>query len=269
VASVPSRNGGLVWDFVTAFFASRRAFLAIFRRYEARVLAFAREAGVHRDDLVLPPADLARLFHPKRLQHLRDQRLVPLRALAHQLFREAGVVEPLDTACSHVFHEVSILLEEHLSIIRFRHVSDPKRYDQMFEEVRGYYPLRLRRIRRLFADGLRRLEELLPGWAADRVVIRSAHLFGARIARGVWEGGDGPLDALYARMYPAGGSAEGHLAAGKSYLASGFTGQAVAALEASVLAGKRARSASRRRTPAGACASEAKRLLTSLARPAA
>jgi hypothetical protein len=270
VAAVPSRNGGLVWDFVTAFFASRRAFLAVFRRYESRVLAFAREAGVHRDDLVLPPGDLARLFHPKRLQHLRDQRLVPLRALAHQLFREAGVVEPLDTVCSHVFHEVSILLEEHLSVVRFRHVSDPKRYEQMFEEVRGYYPLRLRRIRRLFADGLRRLEELLPGWAADRVVVRSAYLFGGRIARGVWEDDDGrPLDALYARMYPAGAAAEGYLAAGKSFLASGFAPETVAALEASVRAGKRARSASRRRTPAGACATEAKRLLASLARPAA
>jgi hypothetical protein len=268
-AAVPSRNGGLVWDFVTAFFASRRAFLAIFRRYESRVLAFAKEAGVHRDDLVLPPADLARLFHPKRLHHLRDERLVPLRSLAHQLFREAGVVEPLDTACSHVFHEVSILLEEHLSIIRFRHVSDPKRYEQMFEEVRGYYPIRLRRIRRLFAEGLRRLEELLPEWAADRVVVRSAYLFGGRMARGVWEGEEAALDALYARMYPAGGAAEGYLAAGKSFLASGFSEEAVSALEASVRAGKRARSASKRRTPAGACASEAKRLLSSLARPAA
>ena len=72
-------DGPLVWDFVYAFFAARRAFHAVFRRYETRVQRFAREAGVHRDDLVLRPGDLARLFYPRRLQHLRDQRLVPLR----------------------------------------------------------------------------------------------------------------------------------------------------------------------------------------------
>src|SRR5438552_13159066 len=167
-ACVPM-DGSLVWDFLTAFFASRRGFNAVYRRYESRVLRFAREAGVHRDDLSLPPADLARLFYPKRLLHLRDQRLAPLRVFAHALFRESGVVEPLDTICSHIFHEHSILMEEHNSVVRFQHLSDPRRYAQVFEEVSGYYPVRLRRIRRLFADGLRRLEELLPTWAFARV----------------------------------------------------------------------------------------------------
>ena len=159
-------DGALAWDFLAAFFASRRAFTSIFRRYEARVLRFAKEAGVHRDDLVLPPTDLARLFFPKRLQHLRDVRLAALREFAHGLFREAGVVEPLDTTCSHAFHEISILLEEHQSVVRFQHLTDPRRYQQVFEEVSGYYPTRLRRIRKLFADGLRRVEELLPSWGA-------------------------------------------------------------------------------------------------------
>jgi hypothetical protein len=253
-------DGALVWDFLTAFFTSRRGFNAVFRRYESRVLRFAREAGVHRDDLVLPPADLARLFYPKRLQHLRDKRLAPLRGLAHALFRDAGVVEPLDTICSHVFHEISILMEEHQSVVRFQHLSDPKRYQQVFDEVSGYYPIRLRRIRRLFADALRRLEELLPGWSRDRVVVRSAYLFGDRLVRGVWEE-DGLL-GLYVRLYPQGGAVEGWIEAGESFLASGFLPEAEAAARAAGRAAHRGKTPPRRKTPAGELAAAAKRLLS-------
>ena len=35
-------DGSLVWDFLYAFFAGRRAFQAVFRRYESRVQRFAR-----------------------------------------------------------------------------------------------------------------------------------------------------------------------------------------------------------------------------------
>ena len=255
-------DGPLVWDFLTAFFASRRGFQSVYRRYEARVLKFARDAGVHRDDLVLQPTDLARLFYPKRLQHLRDQRLAPLRSFAHALFREAGVVEPLDTTCSHIFHELSILAEEHQSVVRFQHLSDPRRYQQLFDEVSGYYPIRLRRIRRLFADALRRLEELLPGWSRDRVVVRSAYLFGERMARGVWE--EDGLQGLYARLYPAGGAAEGYLEAGASFLASGFLPEAEAALRDSVRSARQGRPGPRRKTPASACGAKARRLLATI-----
>jgi hypothetical protein len=256
-------DGSLVWDFLYAFFAARRAFHAVFRRYEARVQRFAREAGVHRDDLVLRPGDLARLFYPRRLQHLRDERLVPLRTLAHALFRESGVVEPLDTTCSHAFHEFSILLEEHQSVVRFQHLSDPKRYEQVLEEVSGYYPTRLRRIRRLFADGLRRLEELLPAWSEDRVVVRSAYLFGARVVRGVWE--EPGLSGLYARMYPDGGAVEGYFTAGRSFAESEFRPEAVAALEAAVRLGRGEKKSARKKGVVPECVAEARRLLTGLA----
>jgi hypothetical protein len=248
------QSGPLVWDFLTAFFASRRGFHSLFVRYEARVLRFAREAGVHRDDLVLGPSDLARLFYPRRLRHLRDRRLAPLRSLGHALFREAGIDEPLDTVCSHVFHELSILMEEHDSIVRFQHLSDPRRYAQMFEEVRGYYPVRLRRIRRLFADGLRRLEELLPSWSRDRVVVRSAYLFGERVLKGTYEEG---LEELYRHLYPAGGAAEGFLEAARSFALSRFTEEATQAAHRAIAASRSARGG--RKT-----AAEARQILASL-----
>jgi hypothetical protein len=251
----PQVNGPLVWDFLTAFFASRRGFLSVFRRYEARVLRFAREAGVHRDDLVIGPAELATLFYPRRLRHLRDRRFAPLRELAHALFRESGIAEPLDTTCSHVFHEMSILMEEHESVVRFQHLSDPRRYEQMFEEVRGYYPVRLRRIRRLLADGLRRLEELLPAWGRDRVVVRSVYLFGDRMLKGAYEEG---LPRLYAHLYPRGGAAEGYLEAARSFAASRFRDEA---REAAARALSESRSSRGGRRLGG----EARRILSSLA----
>ncbi len=257
-------DGPRAWDFLYAFFASRRAFHAIYQRYEARVLRFAREAGVHRDDLRLPPENLARLFHLPRLHHLRDDLVGPLRELAHGLFREVGVVEPLDTTCSHVFHEASILMEEHQSVVRFQHLSDPRRYAQVFEEVSGYYPTRLRRIRRLFADGLRRLEELLPAWSRDRVVVRSAYLFGERVARGVYD--EGGRAGLYVRMYPDGGAAEGYLEAGRSFHGSGFLPLAREALEASIAVVRppSRRGGERSRGPGAAFAAQARRLLASI-----
>ena len=261
MGAVPSPNGSLVWDFLAAFFASRRSFLSLYARYETRVHRFARDAGVHRDDLVLPPADLARLFNLKRLQRLREQRIEPLRRLAHSLFRESGVVEPLDTLCSHMFHEFSILMEEHQSVVRFPRLSDPKRYEQLFEEVRGYYPVRLRRIRRLLADGLKRLEELLPGWALDRVVVRSVYLFGGRLAHAAYEDG---LQGLYARMYPDGGAVEGYLVAARSFRDSGFSREAKEAAEKAVAAAEAGRKG--RRSP---LAAEARALVAELERGAA
>jgi hypothetical protein len=247
-------NGPLVWDFLTAFFASRRGFHSLYVRYESRVLRAAREAGVHRDDLVLGPADLARLFYPRRLRHLRDRRLGPLRSLAHALFRDAGIVEPLDTVCSHVFHEFSILMEEHESVVRFQHLSDPRRYSQVFEEVRGYYPVRLRRIRRLFADGERRLEELLPAWSRDRVVVRSVYLFGEKMLKGAY--GDG-LEALYGHLYPGGGAPEGYLEAARSFALSRFTDPAREAAHRAIAASRTHRGGRR-------LAAEARQILTSL-----
>lgn len=257
-----------MWDFLVAFFASRRSFLAVYARYEARVLRLAREAGVHRDDLALPPAELASLFRIRRLQHLRDVRFSALRTAAHALFRDVGAADALDTVASHAFHELSILLEEHRSVVRFTEVSDPRRYAQMFEEVSGYYPTRLRRIRRLFADGLRRIEEVLPSFARDRVVIRSAYLFGERLARGAFE--PAGLPGLYARMYPSGGAAEGYLEVGRSFLASGFVAPAREALSRAAALERSLRGVRRATARRGvACAAEARRLLRDLPPPTA
>ncbi len=220
-------RGSALWDFLYTFITARRVFLSIFKRYERRVLKAARERGVDRSDLVLPPQQLWKLFHLRRLELLRDQRLGPLRELSQQIFGDSGDEGLMDAYCGHMYHEISILSEEHQSVGRFVRHHDPRRYRALFEEVSGYYPTRLRRVKRFFASGMKRLDELLPRWSSERVVIRSTYLFGDRLARLAYGRG---REALYQRMYPRGGAIRGYLTAARSFMDSGFTPQAGAAL---------------------------------------
>jgi hypothetical protein len=225
------RVGEALWDFIASFVAARWTFLSIYDRYERRVLRAAKTLGVKRESLVLPPLGLFKLFHLRRMDLLRDYRLKPLRNLAQRVFEDAENEELLDVYCSHIYHEFTILSEEHRSVGRFLRIHDNRRYRQPFEEVSGYYPMRLRRIRRLFTGGLRRIEILLPEWSRYRVVVRSMHLFGDRLARKTY--GEG-IDVFYRRMYPLGGPIQGHLEAARSFLDSGFLIQARGAVEESL-----------------------------------
>jgi hypothetical protein len=220
----PAADGGAaLWDFFATFVDARHAFRRLRRRYERRVLDAAAERNVARENLVLPPAQLWRLFDLARLEDLRDRRLEPLRRQSEAIFGERGDEGLMDAFCGHVYHELAILCEEHRSVGRFVRIHDPGRYRELFQEVSGYYPTRLKRIRRFFAKGLERLEELLPAWARHRVVVRSAYLFGERLGQSAWREG---RDGLYARMYPQGRAPKGLLEAARSFHAAGFDDQA-------------------------------------------
>jgi hypothetical protein len=212
-------GGAALWDFLATFVAARRAFRRVRHRYERRVLAAAEKRNVARENLVLPPASLWRLFDLERLEALRDEYLEPLRRQSRAIFGERGDEGLMDAFCGHVYHELAILCEEHRSVGRFVTLHDPERYRELFQEVSGYYPTRLKRVRRFLEKGMGRLEELLPGWARHRVVVRSAYLFGEALARSAWREG---LDGLYARMYPKDRAAEGYLEAARSFHAAGF-----------------------------------------------
>jgi hypothetical protein len=234
----PADHGAALWDFLSTFFAARHAFLSIHRRYERRVLSAARERGVSRDALELPPLELSRLFHLRRLEVLRDGRLAPLRDLAQRVFGEHAHQELTDVYCNHVFHEISILAEEHRSIGRFVRIHDRRRYAQLFQEVSRYYPVRLRRVHRFFAAALRRIESLLPEWSRLRVIVRSVYLFGNRLGHQAY--GEG-IEALYRRMYPADGAVRGFLEAARSFEASGFREQAQEAARRALAAAPKGR----------------------------
>lgn len=233
-------GGAALWDFFHMFVAARRAFRRVRRRYEKRVLAAAAKRNVARENLVLPPALLWRLFELERLEALRDDYLEPLRRQSHAIFGDRGDEGLMDAFCGHVYHELAILCEEHRSVGRFVTLHDPERYRELFQEVSGYYPTRLKRIRRFLEKGMERLEEMLPTWGRHRVVVRSAYLFGEALARAAWREG---LDGLYARMYPKDRAAEGYLEAARSFHAAGFDEKAREASDRA-LAAARAQAAS-------------------------
>lgn len=226
-----SIRGSLTWDFLVTFVAARRTFLSLYRRYERRVLRAAEERGVDRAELELPPQQLWRLFHLGRLEHLRDHRLAPLRELGLEIFGADGDEGLMDAYCGHVFHEITMLSEEHRSVGRFVRHHDPRRYRALFEEVSGYYPLRLNRVLRLFRAAMKRVDELLPRWSRERIFVRSMYLFGDRLAKRAY-GED--IEACYLRMYPDGGMVRGLLEAGRSFATSGFVEEARRALERAV-----------------------------------
>jgi len=222
-----TKRGALIWDFLTTYVAARRSFLAIYRRYERRVRRAARERGVPRTELHLAPMELWKLFHRERLERLLEDRLAPLRELSAQIFGPGGDEGLMDAYCGHIFHEISILSEEHRSVGRFVRQHDPRRYRALFEEVSGYYPLRLNRVLRFFRAATKRLDELLPRWSRERVIVRSIYLYGSSLARRAY--GEG-REAIYLRMYPNGGAIRGFCEAGRSFLKSGFSEHAREAL---------------------------------------
>ena len=222
-------HGALLWDFLDMFLKGRRGFLSLQRRYDRRVLKAARARGVDRMELKLPPDQLFALFHLARLELLRDRRLEPLRRMATRIFGEEGDVGLMDVYCGHIYHEVSILSREHRSVGRFVRRKDPRRYRALFDEVSGYYPERLRRVKRFFMLAMKRLDELLPVWAEQRVVVRSIYLFGDELSRRAWGRG---REEFYKRMYPEGGAVRGYAAAAASFAASGFTDHAREAVAA-------------------------------------
>ena len=228
-------DGAALWDFLRRFVSARRTFLSIQRRYERRVTAKCKALSVSRENLVLPPSELVKLFNLRRLSFLKETRLKPLRDLAEEIFEARGDEDLLDVYCSHIYHELSILNEEHRSVGRFLRIKDRRRYRQLFEEVSGYYPKRLQRIRRLFTGGLRRIELLLPSWGEHRVVVRSVYLFGDKLAGHAYGKG---VEALYVRMYPEGREIQGYLEAARSFQTSGFMSFAREAAERGVEAAR-------------------------------
>lgn len=235
----PDDHGALLWDFLDMFIKGRRGFLSLQKRYDRRVLTAAKRLGVDRTELKLPPAELFKLFHLRRLELLRDRRLEPLRRMAPRIFGPEGDVGLMDVYCGHIFHEVSILSREHRSVGRFVRRRDPRRYRALFDEVSGYYPERLRRVKRFFSLAMKRLDELLPRWSQERVVIRSIYLFGHEAARRAWGRG---REEFYKRLYPDGGEVRGYAEVARSFDESGFRDYARAAAADAREAAERIRS---------------------------
>jgi len=213
---------GQAWRLIELHYLSRHAFNVVRRGYEATVARLVEERATPRDELRLNPSETRDLFNSEALRELIVRWVDPLRETARAFFRESNVSEPYDTKVSRIYHELSILLEEHLSVLNFPRSGSAREFARLFREVSEYYPVRLRRVRELFARAERRLEELLPDFQDDPIVLRSTFLFRAEL----WpEATNAGMLRFLAHMFPKGAAGEGFLAMSQSFFRAGFFDQ--------------------------------------------
>ena len=223
---------GLGWRVLETHYLSRQAFLSIFRAYETRVAKLVDELGVAREDIKLNPDETRLLFDTDPLNDLIARHVQPLRERSHAYFRDHDVAEPFDSEVSQIYHELSILREEHLSVRDFPHTGG-RTFARLFQEVSKYYPQRLRRVRDLFTRAQRRLEELLPGFKDDPIVLRSAFLFREEL----WpENPRSGIVRFLGKMYVDEGVAHGFLCIARSFFKGGFYNHAMDAARMGVAA---------------------------------
>jgi hypothetical protein len=218
VARPRTERRGLAWRVIDAHYRSRHAFQAIFRAYEQRVAKLVDQLGVPREEIKLNAAETRRLFDTALLNQLIERHVIPLRESAQACFRGQDVADPYDSEITQIFHELSILREEHLSVREFPHTAG-RAFQRLFQEVSKYYPQRLRRVRDLFSRAQKRLDELLPGFRDDPIVLRSAFLFREEL----WpENPRGGLARFLGKVFAADGVATGFERVARSFLKAGF-----------------------------------------------
>lgn len=214
---------GLQWEILELHYRSRHAFQQIFKQYETRVAAHVEAMGVAREQIKLNAAETRELFDTPQLQGLLRGLVVPLREASHAYFRESDIAEPYDSKVSRIYHELSILKEEHLSVRDWPRDGGAREFGRLFREVSEYYPQRLRRVRDLFTRATKRLEQLLPQFADNAVVLRSCYLFREELWPDQPQAG---LVRVLDHMFPAEGATHGLLCIARSFFKAGFFAEA-------------------------------------------
>jgi len=223
----------LISEIIAAFFAAKKSFEAQYENYERMVEEYAQKLMVDRQELHLDSKEVAGLLDFKAVEELRNKHLRQLKDLAHEMFREDDTTDIFDKYVSDIYHETSILKEEHYSVLVYASAyeegaaTDLTERDKILEEVHEFLPRKLHQIANLFEKAQARLEEILPQYGEERVFVRSLYLFGAELLQGIYKGG---LEEFYGKVYPSGGPVEGYLTVARSFYESGFQEQAGAAL---------------------------------------
>jgi hypothetical protein len=215
------------WEIVELFYRSSIAFREIFDNYEWRVLHHSYQKGLNRKDLRLAPEDLAGLMDFKALERLRDVFIFRLKEICHAIFRANHRTDVLDLFVSDIFHEISILKEEHYNVQTYapQYARDSRQLELSYivDEVHQQFPSKLNHIQHLFARSRERLEELLPSFVNNRILVRSLYLHRDDFVREAYADG---IRHFYKLLYPPPGPLEGFLQVGLSFRASGFDAQA-------------------------------------------
>ncbi|MGH9363310.1 MAG: hypothetical protein ACRD2T_15475, partial [Thermoanaerobaculia bacterium] len=227
---VEQERGQNIWTIVELFYRSHAVFREQYNRYEERVLHYSKEMGLHRLDLRLNPEDLAGLLDLKALERLRDGYLQELKDLCHQVFRGQDRTDLLDRYVSDIFHEMSILKEEHYNVKTYapQYARDAAEVELKYilDEAHGLFPQKLNQIRFLFGKAQARMEELLPTFRKLKIFVRTLYLSRDDFVRETYEDG---IRHFYRCIYPDGGAVEGFYEAGRTFHEAGFLPQALEA----------------------------------------
>jgi len=207
------------WDLVELFYGAWGQYRRLFDAYEEQVIHYASDRGVDRKDLKLSAEELSGLFDFKALERLRDDFLEKLKRKAHKLFRTEESTDTFDRSISEIFHEVSILKEEHYAVKTYGPEQNKEISELILDEVHHYFPIRLNKINLLFARANTRFKALLVQNAHNRILVRSLYIFGEALLKGIFPGG---LEDLYRVMYPERGPVDGFWSAARSFFESGF-----------------------------------------------
>lgn len=217
------RTTRLGFDVVERYFHAARLFQAQHANYETRVLEYARQRGLDRAQLRLNAQELATLFDFKALEQLRDRHLFALKEASHRLFRGDDHTDAFDRYVSDLFHELSILKEEHYTVQvygpQFEAAEESGDFAALLDEVHEFFPRRLRTIRTLFLKAKARLLAILPDFGENGILLRSLAIYGDDLVGDVLPGG---LDELMAAIYPARGAGWAWGRAAQRFLDSGF-----------------------------------------------
>jgi len=223
-----------IWDLVARFFAAKSTFRSQRENYERIVGNYAKKRSVDRRDLHLTTHEIAGLLDFKALEDLRDNHLWELKQMSHSIFRTDDKTDIFDKYISDIYHEVSILKEEHYTVMTYApayeeglHLDLAER-DKILEEVHQLFPRKMEQIRSLFVKAYSRLQELLKLFLDERIFVRSLYLFGNDV---LGKAGEGDIAALYEKIYPKGGAVQGYLKVAQSFHESGFYENAEEALK--------------------------------------
>lgn len=223
----------IFYDLLEEFFSAMLVFEEQRDEYEHAVLTLAAREGVDRRDLRLAANELASLLDFKRLTHLRDRYLLPLRQHSHQLFG-GNDRDILDIMISDIFHLVSILKEEEFRVshyaVLYDKMSRSADRDYILDAVHHDFPLLLDQTHGLFLQAKEVLESHAASYGDCPVVARSVYLFGAPYLDVVYRE-EGGVSGFYRHLYPKGGPLEAFLIVARSFHAGGFTREAAEALQ--------------------------------------
>ncbi len=221
-------QGHRTWSIIRLFYLALMRFRAEFESYERLVAGHAIKLGVDREALRLKPQELAELLEFKNLESLRDDFILPLKDLCHLVFRTADQTDWLDRFVSDIFHEISILKEEHYTLKTYAPMyerdSQEVELKYIVDEAHVMFPQKLKHIGYLFGKALERMEQLLPRMRSMPIVIRSLYLH--RDDDFVLQAYPGGLRDFYRFIYPL-GAFDGYYQVAQSFYHSGFYDQAL------------------------------------------